>query len=181
MIADAHMAADTCDFFAGLVPMLRGETIPYGNDSFHYTVREPLGVVARIVAYNHPLLFIGQRLAAPLAAGNTVILKPPEQATLSTMRLVELMGSLFPPGVFNILSGGADCGKALTTHPLVKKVTFTGSVPVGISIQKSAAESLKGTILELGGKNALIAYDDADPAKVANAAVSGMNFTWGEC
>jgi betaine-aldehyde dehydrogenase len=77
--------------------------------------------------------------------------------------------------VFSVLPGGLECGQALSTHPLVKKITFTGSCPAGISIQRVAADSLKGTLLELGGKNALIAFDDADPSKVANAAVAGMN------
>ncbi len=85
-------------------------------------------------------------------AGNVVIIKPPEQAPLSCLRLAELIGHIFPPGVFNILSGGRECGQALTVHPLIKKITLIGSVPTGIAIQKAAAAQLKPTLLELGGK-----------------------------
>jgi betaine-aldehyde dehydrogenase len=119
-------------------------------------------------------------MAAPLAAGNVVILKPPEQAPLSTLRLAELVGSIFPPGVLNVLPGGRECGQALTVHPLVKKITLIGSVSTGQAIQRAASETLKPTLLELGGKNALIAFDDADPTDVADAALRGMNFMWGQ-
>jgi betaine-aldehyde dehydrogenase len=178
MIADAHAAAASLEFFAGLIPMIKGETIPIAEDSFHYTVREPLGVVARIVAYNHPLMFAGVKIAAPLAAGNTVIVKPPEQAPLSCLRLAELMQDVFPAGVFSVLPGGKECGQVLASHPLVRKVTLIGSVPTGKAIMRSAVETLKPTLLELGGKNALIAYPDADIDKLVAGAVRGMNFTW---
>jgi betaine-aldehyde dehydrogenase len=99
-----------------------------------------------------PLMFSAGKMAAPLAAGNCLILKPPDQAPLSTLRLAELVGNIFPPGVFNVVCGGRECGQALTTHPNVDMVTLIGSVPTGIAIQKAAAEQLKPTILELGGK-----------------------------
>jgi betaine-aldehyde dehydrogenase len=124
-------------------------------------------------------MFAAVKMAAPLAAGNTLILKPPDQAPLSSLLLAKLVGHIFPPGVFNVLPGGRACGQALSVHPLVKKIALIGSVPTGIAIQRAAADGLKGTLLELGGKNALIAYDDADASKVADAAISGMNFTWG--
>ncbi|OQU98982.1 hypothetical protein CLAIMM_04690 [Cladophialophora immunda] len=178
MLNDARIAAEGLRYFAGLIPMLQGETIPQGNDTFHYTVREPLGVVARIVAFNHPLMFAASRIAAPLAAGNTVILKSPDQAPLSCLRLAEVLDTIFPPGVVGVLSGGAECGKALSAHPLVKKVTLIGSVATGKAIQQTVAAMLKPTILELGGKNALIAFPDADPAKVAAGIAQGMNFAW---
>jgi betaine-aldehyde dehydrogenase len=181
MLIDAHRAANSLDYFAGLIPMLRGETLPgpFPADAyFHYTVREPLGVVARIVASNHPFMFAGSRLASALAAGNTVVIKPPDQAPLSCLRLAELLQPVFPPGVLNILPGGAECGQALTTHPLVKKITLIGSVPTGKAIQRAAAETLKPTHLELGGKNALIAFPDADIDQLVLGVVNGMNFTW---
>ncbi|KAL2014194.1 hypothetical protein VTN00DRAFT_1719 [Thermoascus crustaceus] len=178
MLSDAKVAAANLEYFAGLIPMLKGETIPQTDDTFHYTVREPLGVVARIVAFNHPVMFAGAKIAAPLAAGNTVIVKPPDQAPLSCMRLAELLGPIFPPGVLNILPGGAECGKALSIHPLVKMVTLIGSVPTGKAIQRAAADFLKPTLLELGGKNALVAYPDADLDKLVNGITRGMNFTW---
>jgi betaine-aldehyde dehydrogenase len=98
---DANVAADGIEYFAGLATEIKGETIPMGAGNLNYTVREPLGVVARIVAYNHPLMFAALRIAAPLAAGNTVVVKAPDQAPLSIIRLGELIGGLFPPGVVN--------------------------------------------------------------------------------
>lgn len=178
MLSDANVAAANLDYFAGLIPMIKGETIPVSDETFHFTVREPLGVVARIVAYNHPVMFAGAKMGAPLAAGNTVVIKPPDQAPLSCLRLAELMANVFPPGVLSILPGGVECGKALSTHPLVRKVTLIGSVPTGKAIQRAAADSLKPTLLELGGKNALIAFPDANIDKLVAGVARGMNFTW---
>ena len=178
MLSDANVAAANLDYFAGLIPMLKGETIPQTDETFHYTLREPLGVVARIVAFNHPVMFAGGKIAAPLAAGNTVIVKPPDQAPLGVLCLAEILADVFPPGVLSVLPGGAECGKALSTHPLVRKVTLIGSVPTGKAIQRAAADTLKPTLLELGGKNALLAFPDADIEKLVVGVARGMNFTW---
>lgn len=175
---DALSAAELVDFFAGMILGVQGETTHLDDGSLNYTVREPLGVVARIIASNHPLMFIANRLAAPIAMGNTVVLKTPEQAPLSALRLVELIADIFPAGVLNVLSGSVDCGKVLSTHPLVSKVTLTGSVPTGKAIQRAAADSLKLTAFELGGKNALVAYPDADLDRLVDGIVGGMNFGW---
>ena len=178
MGSDVMVAAALFEFFAGLVTEMKGSSIPMGPNAVNFSVREPLGVVARIVAFNHPLLFAAGKLAAPLAAGNSVIIKPPEQAPLSALRLAELIGGLFPPGVFNLLPGGRDVGAALASHPGVAMITLVGSVPTGRAVMRAAAETLKPVLLELGGKNALIACADADPDEVAAATVAGMNFTW---
>jgi betaine-aldehyde dehydrogenase len=178
MIKDGEGGALAFDYFAGLITEIKGDTIPVGEDNLNYTVREPLGVVVRINAYNHPFLFAASHAAPSLAAGNAVIIKPPDQAPLSTLRLAELIGSLFPPGVLNVLPGGRSCAEALVEHPLVAKVGLIGSVPTGKAILRNAAGTLKKVSLELGGKNALIAYPDADPAKVAKGIVQGMNFVW---
>lgn len=175
---DAGFAADALDYFAGLATEVKGETIPMGDGNLNYTVLEPLGVVARIVAYNHPLMFAAARLAAPLATGNTVIIKSPDQAPLTLLRLAELLQDVFPPGVVNFLSGGAECGEALTRHPLVRKVTLIGGVPTGKVVMKAAADDLKPVLLELGGKNALIAYPDADIDRLVDGVIAGMNFSW---
>lgn len=175
---DAGFAADCLDYFAGLATEIKGETIPMGLGNFNYTVQEPLGVVGRIVAYNHPLMFAAARLAAPLAAGNTVVIKAPDQAPLSTLRLAELVGDIFPPGVVNFLCGGRECGDALGRHPLVRKITLIGGVPTGKAVMKTAADSLKPVLLELGGKNALVAYADADLGRLVDGIIAGMNFTW---
>ncbi|KAG6355528.1 hypothetical protein INS49_003490 [Diaporthe citri] len=181
MIMDAHTAGASLEYFAGLAPMVRGETLPGAfrpDEYLHYTVREPLGVVARIVASNHPLMFAGAKLGAPLAAGNTVVVKPPDQAPLAVLRMAELLADVLPPGVVSVLPGGAECGRALAAHPLVKKVTLIGSVATGKAIQRDAAGQLKPTLLELGGKNCLVAYPDADAEKLAQAVTRGTNFTW---
>ncbi len=178
LAGDAHFAAAGLDYFSGLASEIKGETIPMGDGNFNYTIREPLGVVARIVAYNHPLMFAAMRIAAPLAAGNTVVVKAPDQAPLSLLRLAELIGEIFPPGVVNFVTGGQACGKALVEHPLVRKVTLIGGVPTGKAVMRGAADTLKPVLLELGGKNALIAYPDADIEALINGVVQGMNFTW---
>jgi len=178
LAGDANFAADGIDYFAGLAPEIKGQTIPVGEGNLNYTLREPLGVVARIVAYNHPLMFAALRIAAPLAAGNTVVVKAPDQAPLSLIRLAELIGPLFPPGVVNFLCGSGECGQALAEHPLVRKITLIGGVPTGKAVMRTAADTLKPVLLELGGKNALIAYPDADIEKLIAGVVQGMNFTW---
>lgn len=175
---DAGIAAHGFDYFAGLICELKGQTLPMDDHSLDYTLREPLGVVCRINAYNHPFMFAARGAAAVLAAGNCLVVKSPEQAPLSTLRLAELLGPLFPPGVFNVLSGGRACGEALTAHPGIAKIALIGSVPTGKAIARSAADTLKRVTLELGGKNALIVYPDADIDKAAAGAVAGMNFAW---
>lgn len=175
---DAGFAADGIEYFAGLAGEIKGATIPMGSNNLNYTIHEPLGVVARIVAYNHPLMFAALRIAAPLAAGNTVVVKSPDQAPLSIIRLAELVGDIFPAGVVNFLCGGRGCGEALTQHPLVRKVTLIGGVPTGKAVMRSAAEGLKPVLLELGGKNALIGYPDANLEKLVDGIIGGMNFTW---
>lgn len=175
---DAIAAAQQAELFAGLASELKGSTLPAGPGTLNITLREPYGVCARLVAYNHPLMFTAGKAAAALAAGNTVIMKSPPQAPLSAMRLAELTADIFPPGVFNILSGGVACGTALTEHPLVPVITLIGSVNTGRAVMKGAAERLKHVLLELGGKNALIVYPDADVARTIAGAVKGMNFGW---
>ena len=178
MRRDAEATASAFEFFAGLVTEMKGASVPMGPDRINFSVREPIGVVSRIVAFNHPFMFIGSKAAAPLAAGNAVIMKPPQQAPLSGLRLAELIGGLFPAGVFNVLPGGAEAGAALASHPGVGMTTLIGSVPTGRRVMAAAAATVKPVLLELGGKNPLIAFDDADPDEVARAVVAGMNFTW---
>jgi betaine-aldehyde dehydrogenase len=179
VLRDIELAAVAIEFCAGLVTEIKGETFPPGNDQLTYTLRQPLGVVARIVAFNHPLMFAASRAAAPLAAGNSLILKPSEHAPLSALRLAELSEGLFPPGVVNVLPGGQACGEALARSPRVRKISLIGSVATGKAVLRSAAETIKQTALELGGKNALIAYPDTAIDDVADAIFRGMNFAWG--
>jgi betaine-aldehyde dehydrogenase len=178
MIHDAEIAADQIEYFAGLTLEAKGFSLPMAEGHVNYTLREPLGVVARILPFNHPMMFTAGKIAAPLAAGNAVIIKPPEQAPLSSLRVAELAQDIFPAGVFNVLPGGKEAGARLAEHPDVALIALIGSVPTGKAVMTSAAKVVKHTLLELGGKNALIAYPDADPVVVAEAIIRGMNFTW---
>ncbi|WP_126974937.1 aldehyde dehydrogenase family protein [Frigidibacter oleivorans] len=170
----------TLRFYAGLAPAMRGETIPASHRNLHMTLLEPYGVVGRIAAYNHPALFSVARTAAALAVGNAVVVKPPETSPLSALVLGEVAREVLPPGVFNIVNGtGPEAGAALVRHPDVKRLALIGSVPTGRAIQRAAAEvAVKHVTLELGGKNPMIVFPDADPDKAAASAVRGMNFAW---
>jgi len=178
LLKDVDVGAAVIDYFASQVTSLKGEVLPMPDGQLNYTLRQPLGVIARISAFNHPMLFAAMKIGAPLAAGNAVIVKSPDQAPLSTLRLAEILGPLFPPGVFNVLSGGRSCGEAIVTHPGVAKVGLIGSAPTGRAILKAAADDMKKVSLELGGKNALVAFPDTNPAMVADGIVKGMNFAW---
>jgi betaine-aldehyde dehydrogenase len=180
MRADVATAGDTLDFYAGFATEIKGETIPASGKNLHFTIREPYGVVGRIIPFNHPIKFAANALAAPLMAGNCVVLKPPETSPLSATILGEICRQVLPPGVVNIVTGnGMPAGDALARHPKVKRLAFTGSVPTGRAIQRAAAEGgIKHVTLELGGKNPLIAFPDMDPDKIAQIAVAGMNFAW---
>jgi betaine-aldehyde dehydrogenase len=178
MVRDAGAGAAQLDFYAGLVTEMKGASIPMGPDVVNFSVREPFGVVGRIIPFNHPFMFAAGKSGAPLAAGNTVVLKPPEQAPLSALRLAELIDGILPPGVWNVVPGGREVGQVLASHPDVAMAALIGSVPTGRSVMKAASDTLKPVLLELGGKNALIAFADADLDAVSAAVVDGMNFTW---
>jgi len=177
---DVRIAAAQLRYFAGLATHLRGETIPGESARLDYTLREPFGVVGRIIPFNHPLMFAAGRSAAPLVAGNTVVLKPSEHTSLSALRLAGIAAEILPPGVLNVVTGyGAEAGDALVTHPGVRRLAFTGSVAIGRSIQQRAATHVVKTVtLELGGKNPIVVFPDADPAAAVDGALRGMNFTW---
>jgi betaine-aldehyde dehydrogenase len=178
MMRDAGAGAAQLDFYAGLVTEMKGASIPMGPDVVNFSVREPFGVVGRIIPFNHPFMFAAGKSGAPLAAGNTVVLKPPEQAPLSALRLAELIDGILPPGVWNVVPGGREVGQVLSSHPDVAMTALIGSVPTGRAVMKAASDTLKPVLLELGGKNALIAFPDADLEAVSAAVVDGMNFTW---
>ena len=177
---DVPTAVESLRYYAGLGPDLRGDTIPATSQNLHLTLHEPYGVVARIAPFNHPIMFAVARTAAALAAGNAVIVKPPETSPLSSMVLAEIARDTLPPGVFNIITGeGAVVGNAIVRHPGIKRIAFIGSPETGRAIQRSAAEvGVKHITLELGGKNPMIVFPDCDPEKIADAAVFGMNFSW---
>ncbi len=180
MRGDVASAGDALDYYAGLGLELKGQTIPASAPNLHFTLREPYGLVGRIIPFNHPIKFAANALAAPLMAGNVVILKPPEQSPLSAGILAEICRDVLPRGIVNIVTGlGMPAGDAIARHPAIKRIGFTGSVATGMAIQRAAAQSaIKHVSLELGGKNPLIAFPDVDREKVAQAAVGGMNFAW---
>ncbi len=177
---DITLASGYIDFVAGLGIEIKGESVPATAENIHFTMRQPYGVVGRIVPFNHPFCFAGAHLGAPLIAGNAVVLKSPDQSPLSATVMAEICDEVLPPGVVNIVSGeGLVVGDAIVRHPQVPRIGFTGSVPTGMAIQRSAAEvAIKHITLELGGKNPFIAFPDADAEAVAKAAVAGMNFSW---
>ncbi len=160
-----------------LVHQLGGRTLPPTAKLVDYAVREPFGVVARIIPFNHPVQFAVQKVAAPLLAGNCVILKPSPVGAVGAARAAELLASVLPPTVLQVAtdSGGA-AGSALVGHPRVKRIAFTGSAATAQRIMaEGAAHGIKSFSFELGGKNPLIILPDADPEAAADAAVAGMN------
>ena len=175
MRGDMTWTADALRYFAGLVTEMKGETMAREPGHLNLTLRQPYGVVARINPFNHPFRFCAEKAASALAAGNTVVIKGPEQAPLSSLKLGELCAEIFPPGVVNIVTGDGGTGSAMVRHRDVARVGFVGSVETGRSIAREAAESLKEVTLELGGKNPIVIFPDADPAKAAALAVGAMN------
>ncbi|MFJ2160533.1 aldehyde dehydrogenase family protein [Streptomyces sp. NPDC087856] len=177
---DVNFAVESLRFYAGLASQVGGKTVPTTHDRLNYTLRQPFGVVGRIVPFNHPLLFAASRIGAPVAVGNTVIIKPSEYTSLSAVRIGELARQVFPAGVVNVVTGlGATAGDALVRHPDVRRISFTGGAETGRRIVTRAAEvNLKTVTLELGGKNPLVVLPDADIDSAVEAAVRGMNFTW---
>lgn len=177
---DLFKASNHFDYFAGIASEMKGETLPALSTGLHMTLREPYGVVGRIVPFNHPFMFATANLAAPLVAGNTIVLKSPETSPLSATIMAEVVREHLPPGVVNLVSGyGIPVGDAIARHRDIRRIGFTGSIRTGLAIQRAAAEScVKHVSLELGGKNPLIVFPDADADKAADAAVAGMNFAW---
>ena len=172
---DMIWTVDWLRYCAALVSEIKGETFSQGDRHLNLTRRQPFGVVAKINPFNHPFRFCAEKAAAPLAAGNTVVIKGSEQAPLSSLRLGELCDGIFPAGVVNIITGGGEIGAALVRHPHVRRIGFVGSVPTGRAIAQEAAAALKRVSLELGGKNPIVIFPDADPRKAAMAAIKGMN------
>ncbi|SHK51206.1 aldehyde dehydrogenase family protein [Paraburkholderia terricola] len=166
-------AADLFRYYAGWVTKIHGTTSPTDDSRFIYMLREPMGVCALINAWNVPIVMAASKLGPALACGNTAILKPAEQAPLSTVRLAELIHELgLPPGVVNVVPGfGATAGAAMSAHPDIDKIAFTGSTGVGKQILQASAGNMKKVTLELGGKSPNIIFPDADLDKAVEAAV----------
>lgn len=176
---DVHKAVERMRFYCGLAYEIKGMTVPSTPENIHLTLREPYGVVGRIIPFNHPIGFAASRISPALISGNTIIVKPSEQAPLSASLLAEICAELAPPGVINIVTGDRVTGDALVRDPRVKRIAFIGSVASGMAIQRAAAETcVKHVSLELGGKNPFIICKDANLDDAVKAATNGMNFGW---
>ena len=175
MRGDMKWTSDTYRYFAGLITEIKGESMSREPGHLNVTLRQPYGVVAKINPFNHPFRFCAEKAAAALAAGNTVVIKGPEQAPLSGLKLGELCEDIFPPGVVNIVTGDGKTGSAMVRHKDVSRIGFVGSVETGRIIAREAAEGLKEVTLELGGKNPIIIFPDADPKTAAAATIKAMN------
>ena len=161
---DAVALARYCEFFGGAADKIHGQTIPYLDGYTVYTLREPHGVTGHIVPWNYPMQIIGRSVGAALAMGNACVLKPAEEACLSALAFAELVRQAnLPKGALNVVPGtGAIAGAALSAHPDVHHVSFTGSVMTGTAVQQAAATHVAPVTLELGGKSAQLVFDDAD-------------------
>ncbi|MCO8254856.1 aldehyde dehydrogenase family protein [Haladaptatus sp. AB618] len=162
-------------FFAGVVDKVRGDTIPTSTNRLNYTKRVPYGVTAHIIPWNYPLLLGSRGIAAALATGNTVVAKPPSRAPLSTMWYGNILVEEFPDGVVNLVPGsGREVGAALSDHPGVDLITFTGSTAVGQQVLEAAAANITPVDLELGGKAPAVVLPDTDVENAARGVARGI-------
>ena len=177
MLGQARALASYYYYYAGLADKILGETIPLENTAvFNYTLREPVGVVGIITPWNSPLLILSFSLAVALATGNTIVVKPSEHTSASTLEFAKLVQAAgFPPGVFNVVTGfGKTAGGALVRHPGVNKIVFTGGAETGKVIAQLAASNITPMLLELGGKSPNIIFDDATIPNAVNGCIAGI-------
>ncbi len=172
---------DQIRFFAGAARMLEGRSAgEYMSGYTSFIRREPIGVCAAVTPWNYPMMMAVWKFAPALAAGNTMVLKPSDTTPVSTLLLAELMSEFLPAGVFNVICGDRDTGRALVEHRTPRMVSITGSVRAGREVATAAAADLKRVHLELGGKAPVIVFDDADPAKTAEAVAIAGYFNAGQ-
>ncbi len=182
--ADLPLSIACYRYYAGWADKIEGKTIPINGPFFCYTRHEPVGVCGQIIPWNFPLLMQAWKLGPALATGCTVVMKPAEQTPLSALRVGELIQEAgFPAGVVNLLPGyGPTAGQAITRHPDIDKVAFTGSTEVGRLVMEGAAQSnLKRVTLELGGKSPNIVFADADLDAAVEGSYFGLFFNQGQC
>ncbi|OGU00570.1 MAG: betaine-aldehyde dehydrogenase [Gemmatimonadetes bacterium GWC2_71_10] len=179
---DVAMAVDTLRYYAGWCDKITGDTLPVSGNFFTYTLKEPVGVVGAITPWNFPLNLAVWKFGPALAAGCTVVSKPPSETPLTIVLLAEVMEAAgFPAGAFNVVpGGGGTAGAALVRHPGVDKIAFTGSTEVGRQIMQGAAETVKRVTLELGGKSPNIIFADADIPSAIKGAQNGIFYGKGE-
>jgi betaine-aldehyde dehydrogenase len=175
---EAVNSADVFRYFGGLASELKGETVPLGENLLNYNLREPIGVVGGIIPWNSPILLASLKIAMSLITGNTLVLKAAEDAPLGVLRIATACAKHLPPGVLNVVTGyGEEAGAALARHPLVGKLSFTGSTEVGKEVMSVAGSRIVPVSLELGGKSPAIVFPDSDSDQVADGVISGMRFT----
>ena len=179
---DVQMAVDTLRYYAGWADKITGATLPVSGNFFTYTLKEPVGVVGTITPWNFPLNLAVWKFGPALAAGCTVVSKPPSETPLTILLLAEVMEAAgFPAGAFNVVpGGGSTAGAALVRHPGVDKIAFTGSTEVGRGIMKDAADTVKRVTLELGGKSPNVIFADADIPSAVKGAQNGIFYGKGE-
>ncbi|WP_131737991.1 gamma-aminobutyraldehyde dehydrogenase [Actinomadura roseirufa] len=172
---------DNLRFFAGASRVLEGKaTGEYMADHTSSIRREPIGVCAQVTPWNYPMMMAGWKIGPALAAGNTVVLKPSETTPVSTLLLAEIAAEFLPAGVFNVVCGDRDTGRALVEHPVPQMVSITGSVRAGMEVAASAARDLKRVHLELGGKAPVVVFDDADVESAAASIAEAGYFNAGQ-
>lgn len=176
------MSAEVLRYFGGWADKITGDTLPVSGNFFTYTLKEPVGVVGAITPWNFPLNLAVWKFAPALAAGCTVVSKPPSEAPLTIVLFAEIIEAAgFPAGAFNVVPGsGSVAGNALVAHPGVDKISFTGSTAVGIGVMKTAAEGVKRVTLELGGKSPNVIFADADIPSAIKGAQNGIFYSKGE-
>src|SRR5215470_7007965 len=182
-LGDMQGVANSLRYYGGWADKIEGRTPPVRGNFLTYTLRQPVGVVGQIIPWNFPLLMLAWKLGPAIACGNTIVLKPAEQTPLTALRVAELaMEAGFPPGVLNIVNGiGEVTGAALVVHPDVDKIAFTGHVDTAKIIQKAAADTLKRTSFELGGKSPNVIFADADMEQAVEGAFHAIYFHGGQC
>jgi acyl-CoA reductase-like NAD-dependent aldehyde dehydrogenase len=175
---DVMSSHTSFDYYAGITDTIHGQILDQGPIEARVTY-EPYGVVAAILPFNWPPIHFSKKCAPAIAVGNTVVIKPGEQAPLTVLRLVEIANEVLPPGVINAVSG-MPAGPALASHPRIERISFTGATATGRRVMESAAKNLTYTTLELGGKNALMVLDDAELDEAVDIAIEGMFYNQGE-
>ncbi len=180
-LIDIHMAADCFEYYADLAAHIAGRQVPLAQQALDFTLREPIGVIGMIVPFNFPLLLASFKVAPALAAGNTVVLKPSEFTPITALELAKIAEEVgVPEGVFNVVTGSAEVGKALSEHADVDKLSFTGSTNTARLIVQGSAASLKRLTLELGGKGPNLLFADCDLDQAINGVMTGAFMNQGE-
>ncbi|AJQ93730.1 betaine-aldehyde dehydrogenase [Gynuella sunshinyii] len=181
LYVDIVTGADVIEYYAGLAATIHGEQQNLGANNFFYTRREPLGVCAGIGAWNYPIQIAMWKAGPALAAGNAMIFKPSEETPLGALKLAEIFTEAgLPDGVFNVVQGDYRVGQALSRHPRIAKVSFTGECGTGKKVMADAAGTLKSVTMELGGKSPLIIFEDADLTNAVSGAMLANFYTQGE-